>query len=359
MTVHPLPNVGAKVPALYPTADRPLALPVPDPLAVRALSRVVRRGPPRRRARAQLDHQLLPAAGGRPAAAARLLAPRLQPPLPDQAADVPRRAVLGPRAEEVLRVHDGLVRHRARPGHPVVRRRRPPGPQPGRRPVHAGEHVRRQGQPARRAGRARGRSCPTSSPTRSPPGALSERDAALPGGRLPLLRRRPERPEGRADPARGVPAPRPGAPGRRSCSSATRRRRWATCPPTSTSATSGRTTGWSRASSTPSGAVLPSVWPDPCPTTVLEAMALGTPIVTTPMGGIADMVTDGESALVVAPGDVDATEAALRRLVAEPALRAAWCRRPGSGCALPAERGGRHVHRDLRGPAVDRSPSAP
>ena len=69
------------------------------------------------------------------------------------------------------------------------------------------------------------------------------------------------------------------------------------------------------------GAVLPSVWPDPCPTTVLEAMALGTPVVTTPMGGIADMVTDGESAVVVAAGDVDATEAALRRFLADPELR--------------------------------------
>ena len=67
--------------------------------------------------------------------------------------------------------------------------------------------------------------------------------------------------------------------------------------------------------------MLPSVWPDPCPTTVLEAMALGTPLVTTPMGGIVDMVTDDESALVVAPADVDATEAALRRLTGDADLR--------------------------------------
>ena len=67
-------------------------------------------------------------------------------------------------------------------------------------------------------------------------------------------------------------------------------------------------------------AVLPSEWPDPCPTTVLEAMALGAPLVTTSMGGIADMVTDGESALVVPPGDVVATTAALGRIVSEPGL---------------------------------------
>ena len=69
-------------------------------------------------------------------------------------------------------------------------------------------------------------------------------------------------------------------------------------------------------------AVLPSRWPDPCPTTVLEAMALGAPLVTTHMGGIADMVADGESALVVPPGDVPATAAALTRIVADPELRA-------------------------------------
>jgi glycosyltransferase involved in cell wall biosynthesis len=68
-------------------------------------------------------------------------------------------------------------------------------------------------------------------------------------------------------------------------------------------------------------AVLPSKWPDPCPTTVLEAMALGAPLVTTHMGGIADMVVDGESALVVPPGDTDATAAALERMVNEPDLR--------------------------------------
>ena len=39
--VHSLHNLGVRVPALYPTADRPLALPMPDPLVTRALSQVV------------------------------------------------------------------------------------------------------------------------------------------------------------------------------------------------------------------------------------------------------------------------------------------------------------------------------
>lgn len=68
-------------------------------------------------------------------------------------------------------------------------------------------------------------------------------------------------------------------------------------------------------------AALPSEWPDPCPTTVLEAMALGAPLVTTHRGGIADMTTDEVSALVVPPGDAVALAGALARLVDDAALR--------------------------------------
>jgi glycosyltransferase involved in cell wall biosynthesis len=69
-------------------------------------------------------------------------------------------------------------------------------------------------------------------------------------------------------------------------------------------------------------AALPSEWPDPCPTTVLEAMALGTPLVTTHEGGIADMAVDGRSALVVPPRSPAVLAAALTRLVDDPELRA-------------------------------------
>jgi glycosyltransferase involved in cell wall biosynthesis len=49
--------------------------------------------------------------------------------------------------------------------------------------------------------------------------------------------------------------------------------------------------------------VVPSVWPDPCPTVVLEAMAVGRPVVATSTGGIVDMVQPGVTGLLVAPGD--------------------------------------------------------
>jgi glycosyltransferase involved in cell wall biosynthesis len=68
-------------------------------------------------------------------------------------------------------------------------------------------------------------------------------------------------------------------------------------------------------------AVLPSVWPDPCPTTVLEAMASGSPVVTTSVGGIADMICDQESGLLVPPGDERKLAAAMARVLADSDLR--------------------------------------
>ena len=68
-------------------------------------------------------------------------------------------------------------------------------------------------------------------------------------------------------------------------------------------------------------AVLPSIWPDPCPTTVLEAMANHCAVITTSIGGMVDMVTDGECGLLVAPGDVSALAGAMARLLKDEGLR--------------------------------------
>lgn len=56
---------------------------------------------------------------------------------------------------------------------------------------------------------------------------------------------------------------------------------------------------------------------------MLEAMAHGCAIVATPVGATLDAVRDGESALLVPAGDVPALAGALRRVIADPALRAA------------------------------------
>lgn len=58
------------------------------------------------------------------------------------------------------------------------------------------------------------------------------------------------------------------------------------------------------------------------PYAVLEAMRAGCPLVTTDVGGVPEAVTDGVEGLVVPPGDPEALAAALRRMLAEPALRA-------------------------------------
>jgi glycosyltransferase involved in cell wall biosynthesis len=54
---------------------------------------------------------------------------------------------------------------------------------------------------------------------------------------------------------------------------------------------------------------------------IVEAMALGLPVVATAVGGIPDVVTDGECGRLVAPEDVDALSAALIELGRDPALR--------------------------------------
>jgi glycosyltransferase involved in cell wall biosynthesis len=54
------------------------------------------------------------------------------------------------------------------------------------------------------------------------------------------------------------------------------------------------------------------------PLVLLEAMAAGVPVVATPVGGVPELVADGETGLLVPPGDADALEAAIRRLLDEP-----------------------------------------
>jgi glycosyltransferase involved in cell wall biosynthesis len=68
-------------------------------------------------------------------------------------------------------------------------------------------------------------------------------------------------------------------------------------------------------------AVAPSIFPDPCPTVVIEAMAAGCALVATSAGGIADMVRHGESGLLVDSPDPGAIAHALGRLLDDQSLR--------------------------------------
>jgi glycosyltransferase involved in cell wall biosynthesis len=57
------------------------------------------------------------------------------------------------------------------------------------------------------------------------------------------------------------------------------------------------------------------------PNAVLEALAAQVPVVATAVGGVTDIVTDGESGLLVAVDDVDALRARLQALATDAALR--------------------------------------
>jgi glycosyltransferase involved in cell wall biosynthesis len=68
--------------------------------------------------------------------------------------------------------------------------------------------------------------------------------------------------------------------------------------------------------------LLTSAWEN-LPHTLLEALAVGTPVVATAVGGIPEVVTDGGNGLLVPPRDVDAIAAAVERLAGDDALRGA------------------------------------
>ena len=68
--------------------------------------------------------------------------------------------------------------------------------------------------------------------------------------------------------------------------------------------------------------VLASGDKDGIPTSVVEAMAAGLPIVASDVGAIGEVVVDGQEGLLVPPGDPAALAAALRRLFADGSLAA-------------------------------------
>ncbi len=72
-------------------------------------------------------------------------------------------------------------------------------------------------------------------------------------------------------------------------------------------------------------ALITSAWEN-LPHTLLEALAVGTPVIATRVGGIPEIVVDKENGLLAPVHDVEAIEAAIRRLVADDALRGALAR---------------------------------
>jgi glycosyltransferase involved in cell wall biosynthesis len=66
--------------------------------------------------------------------------------------------------------------------------------------------------------------------------------------------------------------------------------------------------------------LLASSWEN-FPHTVVEALAVGCPVIATSVGGVPEVVRDGENGLLVAPGDAAALAAAINRYFGDEALR--------------------------------------
>jgi glycosyltransferase involved in cell wall biosynthesis len=67
-------------------------------------------------------------------------------------------------------------------------------------------------------------------------------------------------------------------------------------------------------------AVLSSAWEN-LPHSAVEALSVGVPVVSTAVGGVPEVVRDGENGLLVPAGDAAALAGAMRRLIDDPSLR--------------------------------------
>jgi glycosyltransferase involved in cell wall biosynthesis len=79
--------------------------------------------------------------------------------------------------------------------------------------------------------------------------------------------------------------------------------------------------------------VHPSTLHDSYPNAIREAMTLRRPVIASALGGIVDMIANGETGLLIPPGDSAALASALELLSARPELR----RRLGSNAGVFAE----------------------
>ena len=68
--------------------------------------------------------------------------------------------------------------------------------------------------------------------------------------------------------------------------------------------------------------VLPSVWQDPCPLVVLEAMASGTCLISTAVGGVPEILIDGVNGLLVKPDSPVEIAQAVSEILKNPAKKA-------------------------------------
>ena len=67
--------------------------------------------------------------------------------------------------------------------------------------------------------------------------------------------------------------------------------------------------------------LVPSIFPDPCPTVAMEAMSAGRALIASRIGGLPDLVVHGLNGILVPPGQVNPLRDAIRRTVSDPDLR--------------------------------------
>ena len=108
-------------------------------------------------------------------------------------------------------------------------------------------------------------------------------------------------------------------------------------------------------------AVVPSVYPDPLPRAVIEAMALGKPVVAYDVGGVREMLSHGTGTLLPRPGDADDLAEALLRYLRDPALRARQGRaaRRHAVAHFGARAHGARIEREIMEAVAVPSPAAP
>jgi glycosyltransferase involved in cell wall biosynthesis len=66
--------------------------------------------------------------------------------------------------------------------------------------------------------------------------------------------------------------------------------------------------------------VVPSIWPENAPLVIQEAFLAGIPVVASRIGGIPDMVAEGQSGLLFRAGDIEDLSRTLIRFLDEPGL---------------------------------------
>jgi glycosyltransferase involved in cell wall biosynthesis len=91
-------------------------------------------------------------------------------------------------------------------------------------------------------------------------------------------------------------------------------------------------------------AAVTTLWPDPLPRVVMEAMAAGKAVAGYSGGGVPEMVVDGETGLLCPPGDVEGLASAWLRLAEDESLR---LRMGEAGCRRVRDRFSARLHVQL------------